>query len=167
MNLKKSCFLNTIDHFGVRSRLGTFLLTKANYVHNIYPYYRRLQQSSKTWEKIFSWIKMDSRKYSMYRFFFDSGRCFYSMYRFFLPIPEDAFRGRNHRFCILCMPSRLYIYMYVSISISDFHYFCREPNRWCRVSSTRIPSTVVSWLLGGPGNVSYGGWASEIRITSW
>ena len=69
-------FLNTIDHFGVRSRLGTFLLTKANYVHNIYPYYRRLQQSSKTWEKIFSWIKMDSRKYSMYR-------CFFS-------IPEDA-----------------------------------------------------------------------------
>ena len=61
----------------------------------------------------FSLIKMDSRKYSMYRFFFsDSGRCFYSMYRFFWPIPEDAFGGRNYRFCILCMPSRLYIYMY-------------------------------------------------------
>ena len=40
-------------------------------------------------------------------FFFDSGRCFYSMYRFFLPIPEDAFGGRNYRFCILCMPSTL------------------------------------------------------------
>ena len=35
--------------------------------------HRRLQQSmllSKTWKKIFSWIKMDSRKYSMYMFFF-------------------------------------------------------------------------------------------------
>ena len=37
----------------------------------------------KTWENLFSWIKMDSRKYSMYRFFSDSRRCFYSMYRFF------------------------------------------------------------------------------------
>ena len=71
----------------------------------------RLQKSSKTWEKIFSRIKMDSWKYSMYSFFFDSGRCFYSMYRFFLPIPEDAFGGRNYRFCILCMPSWLYIYI--------------------------------------------------------
>ena len=26
---------------------------------------------------------MDSQKYSMYRFFSDSRRCFYSMYRFF------------------------------------------------------------------------------------
>ena len=34
------------------------------------------------------------------------------MYRFFLPIPEDAFGGRNYRFCILCMPSTLYIYIY-------------------------------------------------------
>ena len=32
------------------------------------------------------------------------------MYRFFLPIPEDAFGGRNYRFCILCMPSTLYIH---------------------------------------------------------
>ena len=46
-------------------------------------------------------------------FFFDSGRCFYSMYRFFLPIPEDAFGGRNYQFCILCMPSTLYIHIYI------------------------------------------------------
>ena len=50
-------------------------------------------------------------------FFFDSGRCFYSMYRFFLPIPEDAFRGRNYRFCILCMPSWLYIYIIIHIHL--------------------------------------------------
>ena len=35
------------------------------------------------------------------------------MYRF-LPIPEDAFGGRNYRFCILCMPSTLYIYIYIT-----------------------------------------------------
>ena len=35
------------------------------------------------------------------------------MYRFFLPIPEDAFGGRNYRFCILCIPSWLYIYIYI------------------------------------------------------
>ena len=42
--------------------------------------HRRLQQSmllSKTWKDLFSWIKMDSRKYSMYMLFF--------------PIPEDVF----------------------------------------------------------------------------
>ena len=39
------------------------------------------------------------------------------MYRFFLPIPEDAFGGRNYRFCILCMPSWLYIY-------NDIHIYC-------------------------------------------
>ena len=79
--------------------------------------HRRLQQSmllSKTWKKIFSWIKMDSRKYSMYMllffpipedvfilcigFFTDSGRCFW---------------GRNYRFCILCIPSGFYIYIYL------------------------------------------------------
>ena len=56
--------------------------------------HRRLQQSmllSKTWENLFSWIKMDSRKYATYSFFSiledyvfllcmffftDSGRCF-------------------------------------------------------------------------------------------
>ena len=76
--------------------------------------HRRLQQSmllSKTWKYLFSWIKMDSRKYSMYMFFFpipedvfilcisfftDSGRCFW---------------GRNYRFCILCIPSGSYIYI--------------------------------------------------------
>ena len=135
-------FLNTIDHFGVRSRLGTFLLTKANYVHNIYPYYRRLQQSSKTWEKIFSWIKMDSRKYSMYRFFFDSGRCFYSMYRFFLPIPEDAFRGRNYRFCILCMPSRLYIY-----NLKKHTYMCV----WLFTPTCCHANTFWTWESAGKG----------------
>ena len=79
--------------------------------------HRRLQQSmllSKTWTDLFSWIKMDSRKYSMYMLFFpipedvfilcigfftDSGRCFW---------------GRNYRFCILCIPSGLYIiYIYI------------------------------------------------------
>ena len=42
--------------------------------------HRRLQQSmllSKTWKDLFSWIKMDSRKYSMYMLFF--------------PIPEHVF----------------------------------------------------------------------------
>ena len=64
---------------------------------------------------LFSWIKMDSRKYSMHMLFFpipedvfilcigfftDSGRCFWS---------------RNYRFCILCIPSGLYIYIYTRV----------------------------------------------------
>jgi len=50
--------------------------------------------SVKNLKKNFSWIKMDSRKYSMYMLFFsDSGKCFYSMYRFFLPIPGDVFEA--------------------------------------------------------------------------
>ena len=77
--------------------------------------HRRLQQSmllSKTWKNLFSWIKMDSRKYSMYMLFLsDSGRCFYSMYRFFTDSGR-CFWGRNYRFCILCIPSGLYIYIY-------------------------------------------------------
>ena len=88
--------------------------------------HRRLQQSmllSKTWKYLFSWIKMDSRKYSMYMFFFpipedvfilcisfftDSGRCFW---------------GRNYRFCILCIPSGLHIYIYILYYIIFTHAF--------------------------------------------
>ena len=61
----------------------------------------------KTWENLFSWIKMDSRKYSMYRFFSDSRRCFYSMYRFFYRFREMLFEAEiidsvfyvSHRGC--------------------------------------------------------------------
>ena len=60
--------------------------------------HRRLQQSmflSKTWKDLFSWIKMDSRKYSMYMLFFsDSGRCFYSMYRCFYRFREMLLRPK-------------------------------------------------------------------------
>ena len=60
--------------------------------------HRRLQQSmllSKTWKNLFSWIKMDSRKYSMYMLFLsDSGRCFYSMYRFFFRFREMFLRPK-------------------------------------------------------------------------
>ena len=76
--------------------------------------HRRLQQSmllSKTGKDLFSWIKMDSRKYSMYMLFFsDSGKCFYSMYRFFYRFREMFLRPKL-RFCILCIPSGLYIYI--------------------------------------------------------
>ena len=44
--------------------------------------------------------------------FSDSGRCFYSMYRFFTDSGR-CFWGRNYRFCILCIPSGLYIYIYI------------------------------------------------------
>ena len=87
--------------------------------------HRRLQQSmflSKTWKDLFSWIKMDSRKYSMYVLFF--------------PIPEDVFIlcigvftdsgrccwDRNYRFCILCIPSRLYNILYVLTSFCTYLY---------------------------------------------
>ena len=84
---------------------------------------RRLQQSSKTWEHIFSWIKTDSRKYSMYKFFFPIPEdAFILCIGFFWPIPEDAFGGRNYRFCILCMPSRLYMYMYNYMCMSVYIY---------------------------------------------
>ena len=60
--------------------------------------HRRLQQSmflSKTWKDLFSWIKMDSRKYSMYMLFFsDSRRCFYSMYRCFYRFREMLLRPK-------------------------------------------------------------------------
>ena len=60
--------------------------------------HRRLQQSmllSKTGKDLFSWIKMDSRKYSMYMLFFsDSGRCFYSMYSFFYRFREMFLRPK-------------------------------------------------------------------------
>ena len=90
---------------------------------------------------------MDSRKYSMYRFFFDSGRCFYSMYRFLLPIPEDAFRGRNYRFCILCMPSRLYIYTgALGIPASTtFKFGGVELIFYYPSASLAIWSTVIYW----------------------
>ena len=58
--------------------------------------------------------------------FFDSGRCFtFILCIVFLLIPEDAFWGRNYRFCILCIPSWLYmiIYIYVWLYIYNYMYF--------------------------------------------
>ena len=56
-------------------------------------------------------IKMDSRKFSMYCFFWVPEGAFILCIVFSLPIPEDAFWGRNYRFCILCIPSWLYIFL--------------------------------------------------------
>ena len=92
-------------------------------------------------------------------FFFDSGRCFYSMYRFFLPIPEDAFRGRNYRFCILCMPSWLYIY-YTYTHVSNARWF------WCFGNVTRIPFSSAALPRGfaetAPGCV----WSAGMSLSS-
>ena len=78
-------FLNTIDHFGVRSRLGTFLLTKANYVHNIYriPLLQAAAAIQQNLRFFFPGSKWIAGNILCIGFFFDSGRCFYSMYRFF------------------------------------------------------------------------------------
>ena len=82
-------------------------------------------------------------------FFFDSGRCFYSMYRFFWPIPEDASGGRNYRFCILCMPSRLYINAKL---YSQCFPGANLPR--CQSSSFSSPSAGSCTPLGiGPGPV--------------
>ena len=88
--------------------------------------HRRLQQSmllSKTWKDLFSWIKMDSRKYSMYMLFFFRFRktFFYSMYSFFTDSGR-CFWGRNYRFCILCIPSGLYIYIYLHTRFCTYLY---------------------------------------------
>ena len=86
--------------------------------------HRRLQQSmllSKTWKDLFSWIKMDSRKYSMYMLFFsDSGRCFFLCIVFFTDSGR-CFWGRNYRFCTLCIPSGLYIYIFIIFTHAFLH----------------------------------------------
>ena len=79
--------------------------------------HRRLQQSmllSKTWKKLFSWIKMDSRKYSMYMLFLsDSGRCFYSMYRFFYRFREMFLRPKLSILYSMYPITIIHIYIYI------------------------------------------------------
>ena len=78
--------------------------------------HRRLQQSmllSKTWKDLFSWIKMDSRKYSMHMLFFsDSGRCFYSMYRFFYRFREMFLRPKLSILYSMYPIGIIYIYIF-------------------------------------------------------
>ena len=78
--------------------------------------HRRLQQSmllSKTWKDLFSWIKMDSRKYSMHMLFFsDSGRCFYSMYRFFYRFREMFLRPKLSILYSMYPIGIIYIYLH-------------------------------------------------------
>ena len=57
------------------------------------------------------------------------------MYRFFLPIPEDAFRGRNYRFCILCMPSRLYLSVCLPVCLSACLPASLKTQQFCETSS--------------------------------
>ena len=114
--------------------------------------HRRLQQSmllSKTWKDLFSWIKMDSRKYSMHMLFF--------------PIPEDVFilcigfftdSGRcfwsgNYRFCILCIPSGLYIYIYLHTCFCTYLYNLKGKTFAEMLGSILTAETLVKQISKG------------------
>ena len=74
-------------------------------------------------EKIFSWIKMDSRKYYMYMLFFsDSGICFYSMYRFFYRFREMFLRPKSS--ILYSMYPIGIIYIYIDIILYLHTRFC-------------------------------------------
>ena len=101
--------------------------------------HRRLQQSMllpKTWKKLFSWIKMDSRKYSMYMLFFsDSGRCFYSMYRFFYRFREMFLRPKSSILYSMYPIGIIYIYTLYYIYTRVFARICttwrgKKSNCW-------------------------------------